>query len=132
MATSFGEEIGPATTVIPAMGDQVGPFTTRMRKVAPEPVTEELELVLVVVELCVVLLVDGFCIATTAIADVAMTTIKMNTAIVVPIALRERPRSVRVLSEFIVGNAPIANIKTMDERSEFSLCFSPTDFTLER
>jgi hypothetical protein len=87
IATSFGEEIGPAITVIPAMGDQVGPFTMCMRNVALVPVADELVVVLLVVVRSVMLVLDRLCIATTATAD-ATTTIKRNSAIVFPTALR--------------------------------------------
>jgi hypothetical protein len=94
--TSFGEGIAPATTVIPATGDIVGPSTTRTRNVAPAPVADELVVVLLVPPL-----LDRLCMVMTAIPDVATTTIKRTSATVLPIALRERPRAPGALAEVI-------------------------------
>jgi hypothetical protein len=69
------------------MGDQAEPLTTRMRNTAPEPLVDELVVVLVVVLLDFSLL-DRLCIAMTAMVDVPTMTIKRKSAIVFPIALR--------------------------------------------
>jgi hypothetical protein len=96
--TSFGVGIGPANTVIPATGDIVGPSTTRTRKVAPVPEADE---PVVLVALSVLPLPDKLCMAVTATTDVMMTTIKRDRAIVLAIALCERPLAPGALAEVI-------------------------------